>query len=438
MSWRIYGAVYALTLLAYVPVRAETATLTIATVNNDDMLRMQAMVPEFTKLHPDISLRWVTLEENVLRQRLTTDIATHGGQFDIMTIGNYEVPIWAKQKWLVPLDALGPEYDVDDLLPKIRASLTYQNRLYAAPFYGESAMTYYRTDLFQQAKLSMPAQPTWAFIEHAADVLTQRKAGSYGICLRGQAGWGENINIITAMANSYGARWFDEKWRPQFDQPEWKRTITAYVHLLRDDSPSGASSNGATQALTLFAGGHCAMFIDSTVFASALGDPKQSAVVGKVGYAAAPNNGLGKNAVTLWAWSLAIPVSSNHRAAAETFVTWATSKQYSALVASRYGIANSPPGTRSSLYNNPDYLAAAPFAKPTLDAMESADPDHPTVKPVPYVGVQFVAIPEFQAIGTTVGQGFSAAVAGQTTVGQALSNAQAVTLRSMIHSGYLK
>ena len=59
----------------------------------------------------------MTLEENVLRQRVTTDIATKGGQFDVITIGTYEVPIWAKQGWLVPLDNLGADYDVDDLLP---------------------------------------------------------------------------------------------------------------------------------------------------------------------------------------------------------------------------------------------------------------------------------------------------------------------------------
>ena len=61
----------------------------------------------------------MTLEENVLRERVTTDIATKGGQYDVMTIGTYEVPIWAKQGWLLPLDNLGADYDVDDMLPAI-------------------------------------------------------------------------------------------------------------------------------------------------------------------------------------------------------------------------------------------------------------------------------------------------------------------------------
>jgi sorbitol/mannitol transport system substrate-binding protein len=54
-------------------------TLTIATVNNSDMLRMQGLTDDFTQANPDIELQWVTLEENVLRQRVTTDIATKAG-----------------------------------------------------------------------------------------------------------------------------------------------------------------------------------------------------------------------------------------------------------------------------------------------------------------------------------------------------------------------
>src|SRR6187549_540766 len=126
---------------------AHAESITIATVNNGDMVRMQKLTDDFTAKNPDIELKWVTLEENVLRQRVTTDIATKGGQFDVITIGTYEVPIWAKQGWLVPLDNLGADYDVDDLLPPIRAGLTYEGKLYAAPFYGESSMIMYRKDL---------------------------------------------------------------------------------------------------------------------------------------------------------------------------------------------------------------------------------------------------------------------------------------------------
>jgi sorbitol/mannitol transport system substrate-binding protein len=401
------------------------------------MVRMQGLTDDFTKANPDITLQWVTLEENVLRQRVTTDIATKGGQFDVITIGTYEVPIWAKQGWLVPLDNLGADYDVEDLLPPIRAGLTYEGKLYAAPFYGESSMIMYRTDLFEAAGIKMPDSPTWDFVADAARKLTDKSKEIYGICLRGKAGWGENMAFLTAMSNSFGARWFDESWKPQFDQQPWKDTLTFYVNLMNDAGPPGASSNGFNENLALFNSGKCAMWIDATVAASFVTNPKESKVADKVGFALAPNTGKGKNANWLWAWSLAIPAGSQKVDAAQKFIGWATSKHYTELVASKEGWANVPPGTRTSLYNNPEY-AKVPFAKMTLDSINSADPTNPTVDKVPYTGVQFVAIPEFQGLGTTVGQIFSAALAGSTSVDDALAQAQQAATDEMTQAGYIQ
>ena len=121
-------------------------TLTVATVNNNDMVIMQSLTSAFEEAHPDISLDWVVLEENVLRQRMTTDIATGGGQFDVMTIGTYEVPIWAERGWLEPLVDLPDDYHEDDLLASVRDGLSLDGTLHALPFYAESSMMYYRTD----------------------------------------------------------------------------------------------------------------------------------------------------------------------------------------------------------------------------------------------------------------------------------------------------
>ncbi|WP_425960775.1 ABC transporter substrate-binding protein [Rhizobium nepotum] len=418
---------------------ASAETLTIATVNNGDMIRMQGLTSDFTTKNPDIKVEWVTLEENVLRERVTTDIATNGGQYDIMTIGNYEVPIWAKQGWLLPLEKLGDKYDVDDILPAIRGGLSSEGKLYAAPFYGESAMIMYRKDLFEKAGLKMPDNPTWEFIGDAARKITDRKTDINGMCLRGKAGWGENMAFISALTNSFGGRWFDENWKPQFDQPEWKSALQFYVDLMKDAGPSGASSNGFNENLTLFQQGKCGMWIDATVAASFVSNPKDSTVADKVGYALFPTHGELKNHGNwLWSWNLAIPKSSKKADAAEKFISWATSKDYSTLVAAKEGWANVPPGTRTSLYKNADYEKAAAFAKPTLAAMDAADITKPTVKPVPYTGGQFVAIPEFQALGTTVGQLFSAVVAGQSSVDDALAGAQSTATREMTRAGYIK
>ena len=120
--------------------------LVIATVNNGHMIEMQKLSKNFEQANPDIKLKWVTLEEGVLRQRVTTDIATKGGQFDVMTIGMYEAPIWGKKGWLQELKT-DAAYDVDDLLPAVRNGLSIDGKLFAAPFYGESSMLMYRKDL---------------------------------------------------------------------------------------------------------------------------------------------------------------------------------------------------------------------------------------------------------------------------------------------------
>ncbi|MBA3323746.1 MAG: sugar ABC transporter substrate-binding protein [Rhodobacteraceae bacterium] len=430
----LLGAASTLALAA----AAEAQEITVATVNNGDMIRMQGLTSEFNALHPDITVNWVTLEENILRERVTTDIATQGGQYDILTIGNYEVPIWGKQGWLTPLE-FDAAYKVDDLLPAIRGGISVDGTLYAAPFYGESAFLMYRTDLLEKAGLTMPESPTWEFIGEAARKMTDRANDVNGICLRGKAGWGENMALIGTMANSFGARWFDENWVPQFDQPEWKAALQFYADLMEDAGPQGASSAGFNENLTLFQQGKCGIWIDATSAGSFVSNPNDSTVADKVAYTIFPNKeGIDNHGNWLWSWNLAIPASSKNPEAAKTFITWATDRAYTELVAEKEGWANVPPGTRTSLYENQAYLDAAAFAEEAKAAMDAADITKPTVQPVPYTGGQFVAIPEFQAIGTTVGQLFSAVVAGQSSVDDALAQAQSVTTREMTRAGYIK
>ena len=413
---------------------AYAETITIATVNNGDMIRMQGYTDDFTA-KTGHEVEWVTLEENVLRQRVTTDITTKGGQFDIMTIGMYEAPIWGANGWLVPLDDLSDDYDVDDILPAMAGGLSHDGTLYAAPFYGESSMIMYRTDLMEKAGLEMPDAPTWEFVREAAAAMTDRENDINGICLRGKAGWGEGGAFITAMSNSFGARWFDEDWKAQFDTDPWKNTLEFFVGMMNESGPAGYATNGFNENLSLFQQGKCGMWIDATVAASFVTNPNDSEVADSVGFALAPDTGLGKRSNWLWAWALAIPAGTQKEEAATAFIEWATSKGYIELVAEKEGWANVPPGARQSLYDNPNYQEV-PFAKMTLDSILSADPKNSTVEPSPYTGVQFAAIPEFAGIATEVSQEFSAVYAGQQSVEEALEKAQAITTEAMEAAGY--
>ena len=415
--------------------RAQT-TLTIATVNNGDMIRMQRLSAQFLREHPNIRLDWVVLEEKILREKTTTDAAAHGGQFDIVTIGPLETPIWGRRGWLLPLEGkLSPSYDIADLLRPIRDGASWGGHLYALPFYGESSLTFYRKDLFRQAGLTMPAQPTYDDIGRFARVLNDPAHDHYGVCLRGKPGWGENMAYISTVANAFGARWFDEAWRPQFDSPEWHAAVSAYVNLLQHYGPPGSSSNGFNENLTLFENGRCAMWIDATVAASALSDSRESKVAMTVGFAPAPIAAASHGSQWLWFWALAVPASSRHPVEATQFIEWATSKDYIRLVESTGGWASAPPGTRASTYAQPQYAAAAPFAELTYRSIMAADPLHPAAQPVPYIGLQCIVIPSFPTIGNQVGQLMAAALVGAISVDEALHRAQLATERVMHRTG---
>ena len=419
---------------------ASAAEITIATVNNADMITMQELAPAWEKKTGN-KINWVVLEENVLRQRTTTDIATGGGSFDIMFIGAYETPIWGAKGWLTPLNdfADDKDYDLEDVFPLVRNGLSADGNLYALPLYSETSFTFYRTDLFEKAGIKVPTeQITYTEFAEMAAKLHDPDNGIYGTCQRGKAGWGENMAFVGTVANAFGGRWFDEKWNPQLDSPEWKAAINYYVDLMKASGPPGASANGHNENRALFKDGKCATWVDATSAAGDVRNPKTSSVADKTDFFKAPKQATDKGTGWFWSWALAIPKSSKKVAEAKDFLKWATSKEYFAAVGEAKGWVAVPSGTRKSVEEDPKRLAAAPFAKTVVDAILSVDPADPTRDPVPYTGVQFVAIPEFQGIGNYVGQQVAAALAGQQSVDQALANSQTFATREMTKAGYIK
>jgi sorbitol/mannitol transport system substrate-binding protein len=419
-------------------VQAQQTSVTIAAVNNPDMLELKKLSAKFLEQNPNISLNWVIVEENILRQRVTTDVSTGSGQFDLVFLGLYEAPIFAKRGWLQPIGELPTDYDLEDVFKSLRDGLSYDGKLVALPFYGESSFLMYRKDLFEQKGLKMPEQPTYDDIAKFAAALNDKDHGFYGLALRGQPGWGENMATVDTMANSFGASWFDMEWHPTLETPAWKNALSTYVDLVKKYGPPGVTANGFNENLTLFSSGKAAMWIDATVAGGILENPKQSQVVGKVGYAPAPIAVTPNGSHWLWSWAFAIPSKAKNAEGAKKFAAWATSKEYIQLVANDLGWASVPPGTRKSTYENPEYQKKAPFAEATLKAMQTADPTNPCVQKVPYTGITFVGIPEFQSLGTTVGQNVAGLVTGKTSLEQTLKLNQNEAERTMKQAGYLK
>ncbi len=320
----------------------------------------------------------------------------------------------------------------------MRNGLSVDGKMFAVPFYGESSMLMYRKDLADKAGIKVADKPTWDDITTLASKIHDPKNGVYGICLRGKPGWGDNMAFLSTLVNTYGGQWFDMSWKPQLESKPWKEAIGFYVDLLNKYGPPGSSANSFNEILALYNEGKCGMWIDATIAASFITDPKQSKVADKVAFAQAPTKVTPKGANWLWAWALAIPAGTQKADAAQKFVTWATSKDYIELVAKTNGWGHVPTGTRKSTYANPNFQKAAKFAAAEKAAIDSANPNDSTLPKSPYVGVQFAAIPEFQSIGIAVGQQMSAALAGKTSVDAALKASQTAADREMRKAGYYK
>jgi sorbitol/mannitol transport system substrate-binding protein len=407
---------------------SSTGTVTVAVVSNP--LITGQMIPltqsVFEKQNPGITVKFVTYTEGDLRAAIEKDVSTHSNSFNAVMIGPYEAPLFAKNNWLVDLSkqytASDPSYDAADLVPSVAKALSYKGDLYAAPFYGESSMLYYNKALLKAAGVTLPLHPTWTQVQAAAAKVNQPGKVS-GICLRGLAGWGDNMAALDTVINTFGGEWYNTSWQAQLNSPAVSQAVNFYVNLVKQYGEPGASNDSFNQLLTLYGQGKCAMWYDATVAATSIATTYPS-VFAQTGYAFAPTEKTSSSG-WLWSWALGIPQGVNDQSAAWKFVSWATSKQYDTLVAQKYGWSAVPPGTRTSLYNNPSYQkAASAFANITLQSINGADPAHPTVNPVPYVGVQYVDIPQFAALGLTVGQQIAGAIAGTESVSQALQAAQ--------------
>ena len=409
-------------------------------VGNPQMKTLEQLKGDFESSHPGITLNLLVLPENQIRDKVTTDISTGAGQFDLVTIGMYEVPLWAKNKWIEEVGTTlqqDANYDYNDLFPSILKGLQYDGKLYAAPFYGESSALMYRKDMFQKAGLTMPDKPTWEQVGGFAQKL-HSPPNQFGICLRGLPGWGEQLAPLDTVINTYGGRWFDENWNAQLNSPESAAAINFYVNTLKSSGEPGATQAGFTECETLMVQGKVSMWYDATSGADLVFDPKQNPSAANMGMAYAPIKEKPYSG-WLWAWAFAMESNSKNKPAAYEFMKWATSKDYVNLVAQKSGWGAVPTGARKSTYDAGGYKDYAKgFAAVTLDSIENADPSKPTVKPVPYTGVQFVQIPEFQDLGTRVSQEFAAAIAGQQSTDDAIKKANDYANQVAKQGGYQK
>jgi sorbitol/mannitol transport system substrate-binding protein len=411
-----------------------SGSINVAIVDNPQMKDIAKLTPSLFTKKSGIKVNYTILDEGTLREVTTRDVAAGGRQFDVVMIGPFEAPQFGKSGFITDLTKFAQSdsaYQVDDIIPAVHNALSFDGKLYAAPFYGESSFLMYRKDVLKKAGLTMPAQPTWTQVADIARKINTPDMA--GICLRGKPGWGDLGASFTTVLNTMGGTWWSAKPdgsvdKAMVDQPEFRNALDFYVNLIKDAGEKDAAGASFNECLSQYKDGKVAMWYDATVAAGLL-EADDSLVKGKNGYAPAP---VDKTQASgwLWSWALAIPQTSSQADKAWKFISFATGPQYLKEAGSRVpgGWASIPPGTRKSTYEIPEYKkAAAAFAKPTLDSISAAPIDDPgTTKRPGLPGVQYVGIPEFQDVGNQCTQQFSAVIAGRSSIDSALSNCQNV------------
>lgn len=425
---------------------AANVTINIALANNPISQALEKIAKDKYKAD-GVTVNIAVLPENDLRQKLLTEASTGGTTYDMFYIGPYEAFNWAKNGWLENLEpffsALPADkqtwYDRKDLIQGMVGSLALDGKSYALPFYGESSFTMYNKELFAAKGLTMPEQPTWDQIYELAKKINDPAKGIVGMTMRGAPGWGMSGAPFVTIVNAFGGRFYDMDWKATVDTPEQRGAWQMYKKILREAGQKDILSYTYNEAIALMSSGKAGIYYDATSIAPPL-EAEGSAVKGKIGYVMAPNQKMKTNTSWLWNWAMGInpKVSDDKKAAVFNFMLWATSKEFVKLTTEIDPTGSStPPASRSSTYTL-DAYKNAPYAAATLKTLESTDFTKPTLEPVPYVGLQYVAMPEFADWGTKMTENLAAYVTDKMTLDEAIKNTNDLLNQVAKDGGYQK
>ena len=400
-------------------------SINVLMVNNPQMIDLQRLTADHFSRETGIEVNFTVLPENDVRDKISQEFSSQAGQYDVASLSNFEIPIYAKSEWIAPLDeyvGADTQFNQADILAPMTQSLTAEDgKIYGEPFYGESSFLMYRKDIFEAKGVTLPEKPTWQQVAEAAQKVATPEVR--GICLRGQPGWGQVMAPLTTVVNTFGGTWFTKDWQAQVNAPEFKEATKFYVDLVRNYGEAGAPQAGFAECLNNMTQGKVAMWYDATVAAGLL-EANDSPVKGKLGFTQAPVVKTDSSG-WLYTWAFGIQKASKKQEQAWKFISWASGKGYEELVGKNLGWSKLPDGKRSSTYQRAEYKqSSGSFSAMAEAAIKSAKPLNPGVQERPAPGIQFVGIPEFTDLGTQVSQQISSAIAGAVSVDDALNNGQ--------------
>lgn len=409
--------------------------LVIAAVNINHIEQLKKLSRGFENAHPDIQLDWRIMQEGVLRKRVLADFAISDAQYDIVMVGPYETPLWAEKGWLSPIENLPAGYELSDVFPAVKQVLSFNNEQYALPISSETAMTYYRKDLFQQAGIKAHGKPTLFDIKNYAKSVHNPKKGIYGIGLRGKPGWGQNMALISLLVKAHGGTWFDKDWAPQLMSEQWHDAIKYYVELLTQYGPPNPVTKGWQENQQLFMQGKLGVLIDATSLAGYITDPSLSAITENLGFSNFPSGFNTSQQPWFWTWAMAVSSDSKKKERAKQFIVWLTSQksnQSEIELKNQYvGLA----GVRYSDFDN-KMIKTSPISQFIRKSLHELPVAASGSKVTHSISGQFELIPEFPAIGFQVGMIIGEILQGKMTVEQGLAESQKTVYQIMKNAGY--
>src|SRR5689334_17326975 len=104
-----------------------SASINVLMVNNPQMIDLQRLTSANFTRQTGITVNFTVLPENDVRDKISQEFSSQAGQYDVASLSNFEIPIYAKSKWIAPLSdyiAKDPSFDQDDILKPMTQSMT--------------------------------------------------------------------------------------------------------------------------------------------------------------------------------------------------------------------------------------------------------------------------------------------------------------------------
>jgi len=311
--------------------------ITIRVLNEDisNFHHWRTTVVEFTKatgIKVELEYKWL----NDYWQTIIAAYTDRAGEFDVIATDEMLLPLYARRGAILPLDEFikRDSFDLTPFSPAALACATVDDKLYGIPYSNMSNILVYRTDLFERYDFEPPRtleELRQVAIGLRKSLISDGKDKTYGIITRGKAGAGANVWIFgSSIAPCFGAKWYKDDGRPNFNSTEMVLALTYYVDLLNKAAPPDSHEIDWYNGSERFFKGEAAMFIEAASETARWRDLK-SPIADFTQATLVPAGPGGDRHAGMYAPAWNIPSSSTNPEAAWQFIQWASSAEPAAI-----------------------------------------------------------------------------------------------------------